>query len=86
MEFNAVEFLGLFAGACTTSAFIPQVLQVWRSRSAKDLSLGMYIIFCLGVATWLTYGIFLGAPSIIIANALTLVFALAILIMKLKWS
>ncbi|MFN7710638.1 MAG: SemiSWEET transporter [Holosporales bacterium] len=86
MEFTAVELLGLFAGACTTSAFIPQVLQVWRSRSAKDISLGMYIIFCIGVASWLGYGVFLGAPSIIIANALTLCFALAILVMKLKWS
>ena len=54
---NTTQLLGLVAGSFTTIAFLPQVLKTWRSRSAKDLSLGMFSFFCLGVAMWLAYGI-----------------------------
>jgi MtN3 and saliva related transmembrane protein len=54
---NTIQLLGLFAGGCTTIAFLPQVIKTWKSRSAKDLSLSMFSIFCLGVALWLVYGI-----------------------------
>jgi MtN3 and saliva related transmembrane protein len=53
---NAVQILGLLAGSLTTAAFVPQVVKTWKSRSAKDLSLGMFSFFCLGVAMWLVYG------------------------------
>src|SRR5688572_13677456 len=53
---NAIQILGLVAGALTTAAFLPQVIKTWKSRSAKDLSLGMFSLFCLGVAMWLVYG------------------------------
>jgi MtN3 and saliva related transmembrane protein len=43
-----VKILGLVAGALTTIAFIPQVIKTYQSRSAKDLSLGMFLIFCTG--------------------------------------
>jgi MtN3 and saliva related transmembrane protein len=77
------EILGLMAGALTTLAFLPQLIQTFKTRSAKDLSLGMFIAFCLGVALWLVYGLLTGALPVILANALTLVFALTILIFKL---
>lgn len=79
------ELIGLIAGACTTLAFLPQVLQVWRTRSTRDISLGMYIIFCCGLSLWLFYGYMMGAISIVLANALTLILAFTILIMKLLW-
>ena len=79
---SAVDYLGFFAATCTTSAFIPQAIKVWRQRSAADISLGMYLIFMLGVALWLCYGILLGAWPIILANAITLLLAGSILAMK----
>ena len=82
---DKTEILGLVAGACTTFAFLPQVWQVWKTRSVKDISLGMYIVFVTGVASWMFYGIFMEALPVIIANALTLVLASAILAMKLLW-
>ena len=76
------ELLGLIAGTLTTLAFLPQVLKTWKSRSAKDISLGMFLLFSAGVALWLVYGIQLGAVPIIAANAVTLLLSLAILGMK----
>jgi uncharacterized protein with PQ loop repeat len=56
LNMDTIKILGLVAGALTTAAFLPQVLKTWKSRSAKDLSLGMFSLFCLGVAMWLAYG------------------------------
>lgn len=77
--------LGLLAGALTTLAFVPQVVKIWKSKHARDISLGMFAIFSIGVLFWLLYGIQLGAVPIILANAVTLVLSLTILFFKLKY-
>ncbi|MFU8811619.1 MAG: SemiSWEET transporter [Balneolaceae bacterium] len=77
--------IGLAAGFCTTLAFLPQAIKTWKSKSAKDLSLGMYSIFCTGVALWLVYGLVIGDLPIIITNAVTLVLAFSILYFKLTF-
>ncbi|MGA1264391.1 MAG: SemiSWEET transporter [Prochlorothrix sp.] len=80
-----VTLLGLAAGACTTIAFVPQLLKTWRSRSARDVSLGMFLIFCLGVVLWLWYGLLKRDLPMIVANAVTLVLAGTILAFKLRY-
>lgn len=82
---NFVTLLGLAAGACTTIAFVPQLLKTWRSRSARDVSLGMFLIFCLGVVLWLWYGLLTQDFPVIVANAVTLVLAGTILAFKLRY-
>ena len=77
--------LGFFAGFLTTISFVAQVVKTWKSRSASDLSLGMFSIFSVGVMCWLVYGYLLQEPPIIFWNAVTLVLVLAILVMKLKF-
>lgn len=84
-NFLITETIGLTAAMCTTFAFLPQVLQLYRTRITTGISLGMYCIFTTGVLLWLVYGIILSSPSLIIANALTFVFALCVLVMKLVW-
>lgn len=74
--------LGSAAGTLTTIAFVPQVLKTWKTKSTKDISTGMFLIFSLGVVLWLIYGISLQAWPIIIANSITLVLASSILWMK----
>ena len=81
----ALNVLGFAAGVLTTAAFVPQVLKLWRTRSARDISLAMYAVFTTGVVLWLVYGIALGSMPIIVANVLTLVLALAVLFMKLRY-
>ena len=82
---NKIELLGFVAGACTTLSFLPQVLHVWRSRSADDISLGMYTVFMLGVSLWLIYGIVSAQIAVIVANGVTLVLAGSVLVMKLRY-
>jgi MtN3 and saliva related transmembrane protein len=77
--------LGLAAGTLTTISLIPQVIKTWKDKSAKDLSLGMFIAFCIGVALWLVYGCIVREVPIIVSNSVTLVLALAILTAKLKF-
>ncbi|HEY7743766.1 MAG TPA: SemiSWEET transporter [Burkholderiales bacterium] len=82
---NPTELIGYTAAVLTTIAFIPQVLHIWRLRSAHGISLGMYTVFTSGVALWLVYGWLLEAWPIIAANVITLTLALAILAMKIRY-
>ena len=82
---DPVTLIGTLAGICTTLAFVPQVWQVYKSRSAKDISLGMYAIFISGVLMWLVYGVMIQAMPIIIANSVTLLLAGAVLLAKIRF-
>ena len=75
--------IGYLAAILTTAAFVPQAVLTWRTRRAEGVSLLMYSIFITGVALWLAYGCLLHAWPIILANLLTLILALFILVMKL---
>ena len=76
--------VGLAAGTLTTIAFVPQVIQAWRTRSTNDISLLMFALFSLGVALWLVYGICIAAWPVIVANVVTLALSLVILYLKLR--
>ena len=82
---DSLTLIGNFAGFLTTVAFVPQILKTWKSKSASDLSLGMFFVFSLGVFCWLIYGILLSEIPIVFWNMVTLILALALLIMKLKF-
>ena len=79
------DLIGALASTLTTIAFVPQVWRAWKTRSARDLSLPMYLIFSSGVVLWFVYGLMLGAMPIIVGNAITLLLAGAVLAMKLKF-
>jgi MtN3 and saliva related transmembrane protein len=83
MEF--VETLGLAAGFLTTVAYVPQVVKIWRSKSAKDVSLRTFAALTLGIAAWLAYGILKHDVPLVLWNAVTLVLSGAILAMKVKY-
>jgi MtN3 and saliva related transmembrane protein len=61
------------------------VIKTWQSKSAKDLSLGMFLIFFIGTALWLTYGIMVNDKPVLIANFVTLLLSGIILFFKLKY-
>jgi MtN3 and saliva related transmembrane protein len=80
-----VEAMGLLAGTLTVIAFFPQLEKVWRTRSTKDISLGMFMIFSAGVFLWFAYGILTNDLPVVVANLLTFVQALAIVAFKVKY-
>lgn len=77
--------IGMLAALCTTVAFVPQLLRVWRLRSARDISLTMFLVFSLGVFLWLLYGILIHSIPVILANGATLALSLAILSLKVRF-
>ncbi|WP_432695533.1 SemiSWEET family sugar transporter [Marinobacterium sp. YM272] len=74
-----ITVVGMIAAFCTTSAFIPQVVQILRTGNVDGISLQMYSIFTLGVALWLGYGVVLQSSPIIISNSITLALAVSVL-------
>jgi len=80
-----VELVGYCAGTLTTISFLPQVIKAWKSRSTKDISLSMFLMFTTGVSLWLVYGIMIYDIPIIVANTVTVILAAAILAMKVKF-
>ena len=81
---EGLTLLGLLAGGLTTASFVPQVRKIWKTKSAEDVSLLMFVAFCFGVTLWLVYGFIKGEVAIIATNAVTLVLGAAIVWMKLK--
>ncbi|PMB01955.1 hypothetical protein CI594_08410 [Fischerella thermalis CCMEE 5196] len=80
-----LTILGLAAATLTTSAFLPQMLKTWQSKSAKDVSYTMLITFIIGIFLWLIYGIFRQDLAIILANFITLIFNMIILWLKIRY-
>ncbi|MFC1800834.1 SemiSWEET transporter [Nanoarchaeota archaeon] len=81
-----VSILGYVAGALTTFSFVPQLIKIRKTKSTKDISLKMYIVLCIGLFLWLTYGVLVKAYPIVFANSLAFSLALIILILKIRHS
>lgn len=80
-----VTAIGMVAAVLTTIAFIPQLVVVVKTKSTKDISLAMFIIFSTGVFLWLAYGTLIWDWPLIIANAVTFILAMIILAYKIKY-
>lgn len=78
-----IQALGYFAAICTTLSFLPQAIKTVKEKDTSGISLGMYLMFTVGVLCWLIYGINIGDMALVAANAVTLIFASIILGMKL---
>lgn len=87
MEFS-IDFsniIGIIAGAITTSALIPQVLKIYKTKSAKDISLTMFIFMAVGISLWLLYGFLIKEFPVILANTVSLFLIGLIIIMKIRY-
>ena len=80
---QTTDLIGAIAGTLTTISFVPQVIKTWRSRSASDISFSMFLLFSLGVAFSLVYGLSIQAMPIVLSNTITLILSLSIICMKL---
>lgn len=84
MEQINVQYLGYVSAFLTTASFLPQVLQVLRSRDLSSISLLMYLMYVTGLALWLIYGFLLGSWPLVISNAITLLLSSIILVLKIR--
>lgn len=79
-----LEWIGYMAATLTTLSFVPQALKTIRSRDTRGISLGMYVVFTIGIVAWFVYGLVLGSWPMILANAVTFLLAATILVLKLR--
>ncbi len=82
---ETIDFVGYVAATCTTISFLPQLIRVVKLRTARDISLGMFCIFTVGTALWLTYGVLVHSTPVVAANAVTFLLSLSILVLKLRF-
>ncbi|EYC52750.1 membrane protein [Hylemonella gracilis str. Niagara R] len=80
------DLIGYLAAGLTTLSFLPQALHTFRTRDVSGISLGMYTLFTTGVALWVAYGALMASGPLLAANVVTLSLAVAILVMKLRYS
>lgn len=81
---NSSNLIGYTAAFLTTAAFVPQAYHSWKTRDLSGISLPMYCMFSLGVACWLIYGLTINSWPVIVANAITLLLACSVLLLKLN--
>ena len=79
------EYLGLIAGLLVTCSLIPQIIRVFRLRSAREISAVFTVLLLLGLVLWLVYGIMLTLAPVIIWNAIGAVLAILLLYAKMRY-
>ena len=82
---DTLTLLGLVAASLTTVSFVPQVLKIWKTKSAGDLSFAMFGTFCVGVVLWLVYGLMLQNLPIILSNLVTLTLCVTALSLMFRY-
>ncbi len=85
MDISTTEFVGMIAGGLTTGSFVPQVIKTLKTKDVSGISLMMYIALCTGILLWLIYGMIHQQVSIILSNGITLLLALIVLYMKIRY-
>ena len=81
-----IEIFGYIAAVLTTAAFLPQLIKTLKTKKADDVSLITLIMFIIGVLCWIFYGYYISSIPILIANLITLILNLLILISKIYFS
>ena len=82
---DLANILGMSAGALTTASFVPQVVKIYKSKSSKDVSMGMFIVLGAGVGLWVSYGLLVRSLPVILANSCTLSLVIILIFLKLRY-
>ncbi len=80
-----VDILGYTAGAITSLTFLPQVIKTWKDKSAKDISMNMFLIAATNEVMWIVYGVLLNNWVIIATNTVVLAMSLIMISFKLRY-
>jgi MtN3 and saliva related transmembrane protein len=83
MAIDLKEVLGMVAGTISSITFLPQVIKTWKTKTAKDISLWMFLLVTGSVILWLVYGILLKSTPIIYTNSMVLIMSVIMLYFKL---
>lgn len=79
------SLIGIIAGIITTSALVPQAIKIYKTKSAKDISLLMFVFLAIGITLWFLYGFLIKALPVILANFVSLILIFSIILMKIRY-
>ena len=82
---DPITVVGLIAATFTTIALLPQLMKVWKTKSTRDISTGMFTLYSSGLFLWFIYGVYINDLPLILANSLAFIQALIILVFKAKY-
>ncbi len=85
MDMNYITVIGLLAGTCTIISFFPQVIKTAKTKKTKDISLAMYAVLAAGLFIWIIYGVLTNNFPIILANSISFILAVIILVLKIRY-
>jgi MtN3 and saliva related transmembrane protein len=77
--------IGVVAGCLSAITFVPQVYKTWKTKSAKNVSIQMFIISIVATLLWITYGIRTDKPPIYIANIIGFILSVTQVSLKVKY-
>ena len=80
------EVLGFVGGALITVSFVPQIVRLYRLKSAREISLLFNTLLMLGAACWMAYGVALDLFPVVLWNAMGFVLLCTMMFAKLKYS
>ena len=80
-----IDAVGVAAGLCSMASFIPQIMKIWRERDASAVSLRMFAVTCTAFALWTLFGALQGSWPIVVSNAVCLVLASAIVVLRVRY-
>jgi MtN3 and saliva related transmembrane protein len=79
------EFLGFLGGALTSLGYIPQLVRIFKLKSAHEISLPFTFAFLVGALCWLTYGILSSLMPVIIWNSAGVILLCILVYGKIKY-
>lgn len=80
---DSIQFIGYLAGFIIAVALTPQVIQAWKTKSTKDISLPWTIILLLGLLLYFIYGIGIKEMPIIVMNTIEVILVMSLIVAKL---
>lgn len=80
-----ISIIGYLAASFTTFSSLPQLIKIIKTKQVRDVSIIMFSMMGLGIILWFIYGIYKNDMPIIIANIISFVLILTIIILKLKY-
>ena len=83
---NWVQAIGLFAGVCTSSSLLPQLIKTIKEKKAEDISKLMLFVLMTGVATWVVYGVLREDFPIILTNSFSLLLNITLIFLRFKYA
>ena len=80
-----IDYIGYLAGLLVTFSLMPQILRIYKLKSAHEISILYNTSLLVGVILWLIYGMILGLIPLIVWNAIGMIFVCLLLLAKMRY-